>query len=256
MQSRSNNTEAPGEKEGVKEPIYPKFKYPTSIPIVALVLAFAAFLAINVVVMPILGMGPIQNEDEEGAFWALVISLALSTVGGIAVGIFSFISQRKKARLDYSNRCREIRREFVAAEAERERTLAEEARIQAERDEGYKLYHECEFCGGELERHDIKGPTHESSYSDGYSLEVKSYDTGIIRENRVKYFITTGTESYRCPCCHYYIKVNYEKFNDILRSDTGITLYGRDDEMPLPRETIMQGRLYTSFKIVKSQIHF
>lgn len=256
MQDINKNTTASQQKEGMQEPVYPEFKYPKKIPILAVVFAFVFFWAINVVVMPILGLGPIQNNDEAGALRALVISLVISTIGGVVVGIFYYIKQRKKARLDYKNKCETIRREFVAAKAEKERLIAEQTRIQAEKDAWYKLYHECEFCGGELEFHDIKGSTHQSSYSDGYRLDVKSYDTGIIRENRVNYYITTGIESYRCPCCHYYIKINYEKFNGISRSNTDIALYGRDDEMKVPRETIMQGRLYTSFKIVKSQIRF
>ena len=76
----------------------PPLQYPKSIPLVALALAFAVFLGINIVLMPLLGMEPIQNEDEEGAVAALAISLAVGLVGGILAGVLGCIYLRKQAR--------------------------------------------------------------------------------------------------------------------------------------------------------------
>lgn len=242
-------------------PTLPPLQYPKSIPLVALALAFAVFLGINIILMPLLGMEPIQNEDEEGAVAALAISLAVGLVGGILTGVIGFISMRKNARVKHGQRCAELRAaqeraeaDRVRAEADRAQRAAEERARRAEEEAERRILEECEFCGGDLEFGAEKGQTHEQSYRDGYTLEVKTDTTGIIRENRKSYYLTTGTDTYRCPHCGYTVEVAHEEFNGLLRRDTAITAYTSD--AAVTRERVEGGRLYNHFKILPSQIRF
>lgn len=126
----------------------------------------------------------------------------------------------------------------------------------AAKEEYDRIYGKCEFCGGELEFKDEKGGTHNSSYKDGYSLEVNSSTTATIRENRVSYHIDRGTHSYHCPACRYTVRAEYERFNSILESHTGIEILAKEGDSKVSREQIKNGRLYKAFNIVASQIYY
>jgi len=237
-------------------PALPPLKYPASIPLIAILLAFAVFVGINTVLLPMLGMEAIENEDEAGAVTALLISLAVGLAGGILAGIVSLRYMRKNARVKHQKLCETLRASYARAEADRVRMEAEEKKRREQEEAERRIYEECEFCGGALEFKTRDGHTHESSYSDGYNLEVTTSTTGVLRERRVNYYITTGTDSYRCPHCRYTVEVKYERFNGLIRKDTGITLFGSEGDMQVSRSEVLNGRLYTAFKIHPSQILF
>lgn len=240
-------------------PAMPPFKYPVSILFLSIGLAFAVFLGINVILMPVLGMEPIQNEDEAGAVAALVTSLSVGLAGGILAAVIGFFCMRKNARTKHEELCRALRASHQREQEEKERQDAARARSAAEErarreeEEAERLILEvCEFCGGDLEFGTQKGQTHESSYGDGVTMEIKSGNTAVFRENRKSYYVTTGTDRYRCPHCAYTVEVKHEAFNGLLRRETGISAYTSDGAVT--REAVEGGRLYNHFKILPSQI--
>ena len=241
-----------------KEPVLPPFKHSAKIIIVPIVIAIAVFFALNIVLIPMLAMEPVQNEDEQGAVTALIVSLAVSTSGAVIGAIVSRIVTKKAELQAYRANNARLLQAYKAEQEQAAQRAAAEAKYAAEMEKYNRTYRICEFCGGELEYHNIKGYVHESSYQDGYSLEVKTSTTGVLRENRVHYTIHTGTESYRCPHCHYYIAVGYELFNGnaAVKSFVKKNLYAKPEELQVPREQIEAGRLYSSFKITRSQIPF
>ena len=251
-----NNDVNNSQQNGQAVPIYPKFKCGVKTFVLPIVIAIIAWYIVFMIVFSMSGMDALSNEDEAGTIKAFAVSSGIGGAVAIAVGILSFIILKKRAWAKYIEQCKIIKEDFAKAQAEEQARIAAEERRKKAEEEMRKLYKECEFCGGELEYHDIKGYTHNGSYQDGYKVEVKTSTDGIIRPNRVSYFISTGTESYRCPCCHYYMRVQYERFNGQIRSNTGIDIFGKDEDMKVSREDIKKGRLYTSFKIVKSQIPY
>ena len=78
-----------------KEPVLPPFKHSAKIIIVPIVIAIAVFFALNIVLIPMLAMEPVQNEDEQGAVTALIVSLAVSTSGAVIGAIVSRIVTKK-----------------------------------------------------------------------------------------------------------------------------------------------------------------
>ena len=233
---------------------YPTFHYSQKIFFIPLIAAIAVFFAINVVLMPMLGMKPIINNDEQGALTALIASLAISTIGAIIVFIFTRKHTKANERKAYEMERARVRR--MAAEKEEQARLKAEAaaKAAAEQEAWHQTYEVCEFCGNDLEFEDKKGQTYNRSYQDGYQLEVKTSTTGVIRENRVSYYIQTGTERHTCPHCRYTVSLKYELFNGISKSYTDKNIYTDPTRETPTRNEIENGRFYTAHKITKGHI--
>jgi hypothetical protein len=232
-------------------PKLPEFRYPKWTVILPILFASIGALVIGSFLIVLFGMEAIQNEDEAAALRALIISGVGAIVSATVIGLLAAKKFRRNVREGYEENCKKLIADYEAKLAEESR-LAEERATKAEAEaEGYKLYNVCEFCGEHYEHSDKRGETHNSSYSDGYNLEVTSSTTGVIRENRVDYRITECKETYRCPCCKYSIDIKYELFNGLIRTNTDIFVYHHDSTVP--PERIKEGRLYKSFKISNSR---
>lgn len=230
-------------------PKLPEFRYPKWTVILPILFAAIGALVIGSFLIVAFGMDAIQNEDEAAALRALIISGVGAAVGAIVIGLLAASKFRRNAREGYEENCKKLIADYEAKLAEEARQAEARAKRAEEEEREYKLYNVCEFCGGDYEHNDKQGETHERSYTDGYNLEVKTSTTGVIRENRVNYRITTGKETYRCPCCKYSIDIKYELFNGLIRTNTDIYVYNHDSAVPTER--IKEGRLYKSFKIGK-----
>ena len=233
---------------------YPPFKYSPKIVFIPLMAAVAVFFAINVVLMPMLGIKPIQNNDEQGALTALVVSLAVSAAGAIVGFIFMRKHVKATERKAYEMECARLR-QAATQKQEQARLKAEaDAKAAAEQEAWHQTYEVCEFCGNEFEFEDKKGQTHERSYGDGYQLEVKTSTTGVIRENRVNYYIQTGTQRHTCPHCRYTVSLKYEKFNGMIQSFVDMTIYTDPAKKHPTREEIENGRFCKAHKITRGHI--
>ena len=168
-------------------PKLPEFRYPTWTVILPILFAAIGALVIGSFLIVLFGMEAIQNEDEAAALRALIISGVGAIVSAIVIGLLAAKKFRRNVREGYEENCKKLIADYEAKLAEQAR-LAEEraARAEAEAEE-YKLYNVCEFCGEHYEHSDERGETHKSSYNDGYDLEVKTSNTGVIRERRVDY---------------------------------------------------------------------
>ena len=232
----------------------PAFRYSQKTLFIPLIAAVAVFFAINVVLMPILGMKPIMNNDEQGALTALIVSLAISVAGAFITFVFmkkhTKAAERKAYEVERARMC-----QIAAQKQEQARLKAEaDARAAAEQEAWHQTYEVCEFCGGDLEFEDKKGQTYNRSYQDGYQLEVKTSTTGVIRENRVSYYIQTGTERHTCPHCRYTVSLKYELFNGMSKSYTDKNIYTDPTREAPTRKEIENGRFYTAHKITQGHI--
>ena len=64
------------------------------------------------------------------------------------------------------------------------------------------------------------------------------------------------TVAYRCPHCGYTVEVKHEEFNGLIRRDTAVSVYGASDSTDPTRAEVEEGRLYTHFTVLPSQIRF
>ena len=236
------------EKSG---PDFPKLKYSSSIGLIIAVFAIIFFGA-NVILMPLLGLEPIQNNDEDGAVMALVISLAVSIVLAALGAVVAVFLKRKSEREAYERKCKAITDEFNKQQALKEQQrISEEKRQQKfkeqerEQRKRKEIRTVCEFCQKKLSITDTPDISYNSSYTESVTATVKNGELNL-KANTVGFGVKTGTDKYSCLECKYTIHAHY----DILVGSWGesknykyanITL---DDGALVGFNDVQNGRLY------------
>ena len=241
------------EKNG---PQLPEFKYSSPVGIIIAVLLIV-FVGANVILMPLLGLEPIQNNDEEGAILAFVISVAVSFVLAIAGAVVAVFVKRKAERAAHERKCKEITDEFNKQEAQKaQQRIAEEKRQQRIKEQERALRKRkealtvCEFCKNKLLITDSPDISYNASYTESVTATVKNGSLNL-KANTVGYGVKTGTDKYSCPECKYVVHAHY----DILVGSWGESKSYKyanitfDDGATVGFNAIQNGRLYTSIII-------